>query len=39
MNRQTQSIVAWIIIGLIAGWIASLIVGAEAVFLLISSPA
>ncbi|MEX0852531.1 MAG: GlsB/YeaQ/YmgE family stress response membrane protein [Bauldia sp.] len=27
MNEQTKSIVAWIIIGLIAGWLASLIVG------------
>ena len=27
MNEQTKSIVAWIVIGLIAGFIASLIVG------------
>lgn len=27
MNEQTKSIVAWIIIGLIAGFVASLIVG------------
>ena len=27
MNEQTKSIIAWIIIGLIAGWLASLIVG------------
>ncbi len=27
MNEQTQSIVAWIIIGLIAGFVASLILG------------
>ena len=28
MNAQTRSIVAWLIIGLIAGWVASLIAGA-----------
>ena len=27
MSEQAKSIVAWIIIGLIAGWVASLIVG------------
>lgn len=27
MNEQAKSLIAWIIIGLIAGWIASLIVG------------
>ena len=27
MNDQARSIIAWIIIGLIAGWVASLIVG------------
>ena len=30
MNDQTRSIVAWIIIGLIAGWLASLLVGGTA---------
>ncbi len=30
MNAQTKSIVAWIIIGLIAGFVASLIVGGNA---------
>jgi uncharacterized membrane protein YeaQ/YmgE (transglycosylase-associated protein family) len=27
MNEQARSLIAWIIIGLLAGWIASLIVG------------
>ena len=27
MNEQSKSIVSWIIIGLIAGWVASIIVG------------
>lgn len=27
MNEQMKSLIAWIIIGLIAGWVASLIVG------------
>lgn len=30
MNRQTRSIVAWVIVGLIAGWVASLLRGANA---------
>lgn len=27
MNEQAKSLIAWIIIGLLAGWVASLIVG------------
>jgi uncharacterized membrane protein YeaQ/YmgE (transglycosylase-associated protein family) len=27
MNDQAKSIVAWVVVGLIAGWIASLVVG------------
>ena len=27
MNSQTQTIVIWVIIGLVAGWLASLVVG------------
>jgi uncharacterized membrane protein YeaQ/YmgE (transglycosylase-associated protein family) len=27
MNEQAKSLIAWVIIGLIAGWVASLIVG------------
>jgi len=30
MNDQTKSIVSWVIIGLIAGWLASIIVGTGA---------
>ena len=29
MNAQARSIIAWVIVGLIAGWIASLIRGAD----------
>jgi uncharacterized membrane protein YeaQ/YmgE (transglycosylase-associated protein family) len=27
MNEQAKSIIAWVIIGLVAGWLASLVVG------------
>jgi len=32
MNEQTKSILVWILIGLIAGWLASLIVGGGGLF-------
>ena len=30
MNAQARSIVAWLVVGLIAGWLASLVRGADA---------